>query len=240
MGIVESDVASILPVAIGHLCERGREGPWGEPLNTLSSLAFLYVAVALYRLYRKHSELKGLRVWDIRLLLANVVCIGIASTVFHTVPNQYTELADITFIVAFINIYFFSAMIRIVKCGWYQTIICFFAYAGVTHILVAQFPHAMNDSIGYLSSMMALIMIAVYLNMKRRLASRAFLVASLVGVVSLFMRVVDKEVCEVIPVGTHCLWHVLNATLIYILMRQLIRNVNRRERMLREANIYLA
>jgi threonine/homoserine/homoserine lactone efflux protein len=67
-----------------------------------------------------------------------------------------------------------------------------------------------------------------------------FLIASLVGVVSLFMRSIDNAVCNVFPLGTHFMWHGFNSLLIYILMRQLIRNVNRRERMLREANIYLA
>jgi hypothetical protein len=37
------------------------------------------------------------------------------------------------------------------------------------------------------------------------------------------------------PFGSHFIWHTLNATLIYILLKQLIRNVNRVARLKRMA-----
>jgi hypothetical protein len=89
----------------------------------------------------------------------------------------------------------------------------------------------MNDSIGYLSSMIALIAIAVHLHLRARPSSQYFMLAALIGVMSLFFRVVDREVCDVFPFGTHFLWHSCNATLLYILLKQIIRNVNRDARL---------
>jgi membrane-associated HD superfamily phosphohydrolase len=121
------------------LCERSAPGLWAEPLNLLSSLMFIFVAVALFRFAKKQTELHGKWKVDVYVLIFLVGCIGVASLTFHAYPTYYTELADISFIVLFINLYFIGAMLRIVKCGRSQTLICFLAYAGSTHILVQRF-----------------------------------------------------------------------------------------------------
>lgn len=217
------------------ICERTGDGYFEEPLNVLSNLFFIWAAVAVFSYYRSLPELKRKKFYDVPILTGLIAIIGILSMVFHTYPTPYTEAFDTIPIVAFIIIYFFSAMFRIAKCNIYQALICFVAFAGFTHISVTQFPHAFNDSIGYLSSMVALIAIAFYLNMKRRGSARAFMFIALVGIVSLFFRSIDNAVCQAMPIGTHFLWHSLNAYLLYMLMIQLVRNVNRRGYLIRKA-----
>jgi hypothetical protein len=46
--------------------------------------------------------------------------------------------------------------------------------------------------------------------------------------VSLAFRSVDNVVCDVVPIGSHFLWHVLNALLLYVLMSGLIEHSERR------------
>jgi hypothetical protein len=41
--------------------------------------------------------------------------------------------------------------------------------------------------------------------------------------VSLVFRTVDEAVCTAIPIGTHFLWHVCNAIMLYLLLAALIR-----------------
>jgi hypothetical protein len=214
------------------LCERnGSEAFWAEPLNALTSIGFLIAAAMLYRYYRGREELHGIWRIDIVVLIGLIVAIGFASFNFHTQPSGISETIDITVIIVFIILYFWSAMFRIAQCNWFQAIVAFIAYLGFTHMSVTLFPNALNDSIGYLSSMGALMFIALYLNLKHRYSARALLTAALVGVVSLFFRSVDNAVCEVFPVGTHFLWHSLNAVLLYMLMKQLIRNIDRDARL---------
>ena len=215
------------------LCERAAHGPLEEPLNMLSNMLFFVVAIAILRYYRTHPDLKGKWIWDLHVLTILIVVIGVGSSVFHAYPSPLSELFDIIPIVAFILLFFTSIIVRIGKTNAFQTIICLMAFASTTHFFVTQFPNALNDSIGYLSSMGALVMIAIYLNMKRRPSSQQFLLAALLGVVSLFFRSVDNGVCETIPFGTHFLWHSLNAALIYVVMKQLVRNVNREARLAR-------
>ncbi len=217
------------------LCERTSDAFLSEPLNAISNLSFILVAIMIYRTYRDHQDLKGKWIWDLHILTILIFSIGLFSFIYHIYPTPYTETMDVIPIVAFINIFFFSIIVRIGHTNAFQTVVCFLAFVGSTHILVSQFPNAMNDSIGYLSSMVALVVIAIYLHMMRRPSSHQFLLASLIGVISLFFRAIDNAVCDTIPIGTHFLWHSLNALLLYILMKQVIRNVNRDARLRRMA-----
>ncbi len=222
------------------ICERITDGFFGEPLNSLTNLGFIITAIALMRYCKRNSDIKGYAIYDIYVMIGLIFSIGIGSSLFHMYPTPLTETIDMVPIVLFINVFFLSTMLRVVKCTVFETCICYLAFGGVTHILVSQFPNAFNDSIAYLSTMGSLVVIAFYLNVKRRATARAFLLAALLGVVSLFFRSIDNALCDKVPIGTHFLWHTFNAILIYILMVQLIRNVNRRARMLRDANQHFA
>lgn len=215
------------------VCERHGLGFIAEPLNVLSSFAFIFVAMMITRYYRREEDIIDKWRWDIRVMISLCFVIGVNSVVFHAFPTPMTELLDTIAIVAFIMIYFLSVLFRIGRCNPFQAGICFVAFLGFSHMLVSQFPEALNDSIGYLSSMIALIMIAVHLHLKARPSSQHFMLAAIVGVVSLFCRAIDKEICPMLPIGSHFLWHMLNATLLYILLKQIIRNVNREARLKR-------
>lgn len=233
LSVLQSTHATMGDDALAHaygLCERTGHGPFQEPLNILTNLLFFAVALALFRYYRTHPDLKGKWIWDLHVLTALTALIGAGSIAFHTHPTPVTELMDIIPIVVFIVLFFISIIRRVGRTNWFETTVCFMAFAGSTHMFVTQFPNALNDSIGYLSSMGALVMIAIYLHLKRRPSSHQFLLAALLGVVSLFFRAVDNTACAVFPLGTHFLWHSLNAALIYVVMMQLIRNVNREAR----------
>ncbi len=217
------------------VCERGSLGILAEPLNVLSSVAFMIVAVSIYRYYHRHEDLERKWLWDIHALTFLTFIIGFNSVIFHSFPSPTTELMDTIPIVMFIILYFWSVLFRIGRCTPFQAVVCFVAFVGFSHILVAQFPHSLNDSIGYLSSMIALIVIAVHLHLKARPSSQHFMLAAIVGVCSLFCRAIDREVCPQFPVGSHFMWHMLNATLLYLLLKQIIRNVNRDARLKRLA-----
>jgi hypothetical protein len=213
------------------VCERASHGLFAEPLNVISSFMFIIVAISIFRYYRRHADLEKRWIWDIHVLTVLTFVIGMNSIIFHTFPTPTTELMDTIPIVMFIILYFWSVLFRIGRCTLFQAAICFVAFVGFSHMLVSQFPRAMNDSIGYLSSMVALIAIAVHLHLRARPSSQYFMLAAIIGVVSLFCRAIDHEVCSEFPFGTHFFWHCCNATLLYILLKQIIRNVNRDARL---------
>jgi hypothetical protein len=49
--------------------------------------------------------------------------------------------------------------------------------------------------------------------------AQALLLASAVFAISLTFRSIDRLACELVPTGTHFLWHLCNATVLFVLMR---------------------
>jgi hypothetical protein len=50
------------------------------------------------------------------------------------------------------------------------------------------------------------------------------LVAAFVFIASLICRIVDLDVCVAVPFGTHFIWHILNATVIYLVLKGAVSN----------------
>jgi hypothetical protein len=74
----------------------------------------------------------------------------------------------------------------------------------------------------YLPTLLLMIAIVAALYWRQSQTAGAILVATVVFLLSFTARTLDAEVCPVLPVGTHFLWHLLNATLLYILVRAAI------------------
>jgi hypothetical protein len=86
-----------------------------------------------------------------------------------------------------------------------------------------------NGSLGYVPALAALVLIGVALVIRRHGAGSAVLAAGAVFAVSLILRTVDFEVCGVTSMmgrarGTHALWHIANALLLYLLLLAAIRH----------------
>ncbi len=218
------------------VCERKVQNDiYAEPLNVITGIGFFIAAFMVYLHCKNHPEVRNERKIDIYIMIFLICLIGVASITFHMVPSKYTELFDIVTIVTFIHVFFYSFVVRVAGLKLFNITIVYLAFLGSTHMLVSQFPNAMNDSVAYLSSVVAIIFMAFYMRRKRRSAAGSYFVASIIGMVSLFFRSIDNFVCDQIPFGTHFIWHILNAFLIFILMKQLVRSINRRARMLRMA-----
>ena len=57
---------------------------------------------------------------------------------------------------------------------------------------------------------------------ERRVERFTLLAAAGVYLAALFFRTIDNEVCPVLPIGTHFLWHLLIGLVTYLAMRPLI------------------
>ena len=87
----------------------------------------------------------------------------------------------------------------------------------------------LNGSVGYLPAFIVLLLVGGALYVKRHPAARSLIGAGLIFAVSLTLRTIDRTICAATdvgvmhgPIGTHFVWHILNATLLYILMRAAI------------------
>jgi hypothetical protein len=63
---------------------------------------------------------------------------------------------------------------------------------------------------------------AVALVAKEPSTRRSLALAALVFAISLGLRTVDNAICPQVPLGTHFIWHILNAVVLYVLLHTAI------------------
>jgi hypothetical protein len=195
---------------IDAYCERLGVGLAAEPLNALSNAAFFAAAIyGLIAARRAHAD------WPVWLLAALAGLVGAGSLAFHTFANRWSMLADVVPIAIFIYGYFGFALRRLLKLSWLMTATGLLSLLAA-NTLVAQFaPQGLlNGSIGYVPALVAAITVALILRARQHPAYRHFAAAAVIFALSLVFRTVDRIACATIPIGTHFLWHVLNATVI--------------------------
>ncbi len=203
---------------IDSYCERVAPGFWDEPLNALSNGAFLLAAAAAMIYIRGHDTAGRDRpLWALATLVA---IIGVGSFLFHTFATFWAMLADVIPISIFIYCYLGYAFRRYLGAGWVVTLGVLAVFIVGSFTLDNAVPaHVLNGSVGYLPALGALFAIGGLAAAKHHPAGRMMIVAGGIFVVSLVFRSIDNEVCTSLPIGTHFIWHCLNATLLYMLLR---------------------
>ncbi len=203
---------------IDSYCERIAPGFWDEPLNAVSNAAFLIAAAAAAAYIRRHESAGQDRpLWALTILVG---IIGVGSFLFHTLATFWAMLADVIPISIFIYCYLGYALRRYLGAGWVVTLGVLAVFIAGSLSLDATVPaHVLNGSVGYLPALGALFAIAGLAAAKGHPAARGMAMAGLLLTVSLALRTIDSTVCATWPYGTHFLWHCLNATLLYVLLR---------------------
>jgi len=220
-------------------CERGTNTAlWAEPINTISNAGFFLAALMAWQLllWRPREE----RSADHYLLIALGFLIGFGSLAFHLYADEGTALADIVPIVLFMLVYLGFALNRFlgVPPGWTVLLAVGFALlvgaamhvqcgdGGITFAVsaVADAKPCLNGSVGYLPALGALIVIGMLLVERHHRAGPYVVWAAAIFAVSIVFRSVDLSFCDQVVidgrnVGTHFIWHLLNALVLFLLLR---------------------
>lgn len=201
---------------INAYCERLGPGYWAEPVNALSNAAFILAGLAALRIWHRRGG------DDLPVLILTVIIflVGIGSFLFHTHANYWSLLADVLPITLFIYVYFFFAMRRMIGMGAARAILALVGFILFSLGFRQLFPPGLlHGSAGYLPALLALLAVAAVLRLRGQALAQSLLAAAGLFAVSLTFRTIDPVVCHELPVGTHFLWHVLNAILLLVLVR---------------------
>ena len=220
-------------------CERTDANYWSEPINALTNLSFILAAIwAYWTYYNQRLGTDPKPPQDPLILVAVIMAglIGIGSYLFHTHATVWSSLADVIPIWSFVAFYLFLAIYRIVGTSLGRAAriygISLVSIAAilwfVSNILLASDAEAagsdgFNGSTQYLPGMIALYGFAFVLVVKKHPAMGWILAAAITFSVSIFFRTIDIMVCEILPLGTHFLWHSLNGLFIGLLLQALVR-----------------
>lgn len=205
-------------------CERTAPGLWQEPLNTLTNLAFLIAAGLLLRLYLQVYRGRHAQGWDRLLLIGLLAAIGVGSGLWHLTAERWAMLADVLPIAGFISVFLLVFLVRVAGLGLLPTLVLFLLYHAVNSgVQAALPPDFLNGSVFYLPTWMALVLMSAWLAYKGHAQWPDYAWASALFLVSLTFRTVDQAWCGPLPMGTHFIWHLLNALLLYLLVRGLLQ-----------------
>ncbi len=202
--------------AVDLYCERTDPSFWAEPVNAISNVAFLIAAAVAFVQWRA----AGGRGWPVPLLIALAAVVGVGSFIFHTVATQGAELFDTVPIAVFIYGYLLFALRRYLALSLPVSLALLVAFAGLTYAEAALVPpDALNGSHAYLPALAAMLIVG---GLARGQAGHLVLAAAAAFALSLVFRSVDNALCPWLPLGTHFLWHILNAVVLYLLLRAAI------------------
>jgi hypothetical protein len=203
---------------VGDYCERTASGLWGEPFNAVSNLAFLVASGVLLWLVSRQRPAPPVRVW---LLPALLGVVGLCSLSFHTLATGFTEALDSLSILAFVLVALTVLLHDMWTVPWrwaWLSVPAFVAFAvAVDAPLIAIFG-ADAALGGYLPALLGLVGLGVALRLRGEVSRYGtwLLWAAGVFAVSLTARTVDRPLCTDIPTGTHFVWHILNAVVLFI------------------------
>jgi len=191
-------------------CERTGPDYWSEPVNALTNLAFIAAALIMAGRLRGPGMAMG------RVLAGVLFVIGVGSWLFHTHANRLTGLLDVLPILVFILLYVFAAtrdflgarplVAALVTAG-------FLPYAALTVPLFSMVP-GLGSSAGYAPVPLLILVYALLLRHRLPRVARGLAVGAGVLILSLTFRTLDQASCAILPMGTHFLWHILNAVML--------------------------
>ncbi len=201
-------------------CERLDASFFAEPLNALSNLFFIIAAYLVYRYMRQRQQHNRF----VMVLVGLMVLIGMGSFLWHTLATPLSELADVIPITLFIYLYLFAFVLY--HKDSYLLALAFVAFYTLVNFLVTRYMDmtTLNGSIAYLPALLFLILLLFILKKRKK----QFTVIIVIFVVSLSLRSIDFMMCDVISFGTHFLWHVFNAVLLYFLLIFLLQSLGKK------------
>jgi len=227
---------------IFNYCERGQDpGFWAEPVNAVTNVAFLIAALlAAIELMRMPRTSRGV---SEAALVIMVGVIGVGSFLFHTYATRWASIADIAPIGVFMLAYVAYVLRRFVGLNWLLVLtglailVASLRYAATIQcnqqtllpITAAATSRCLNGTVAYLPALVALAASAVMLAALRHPSWRYLAGATALLFLAMTFRTLDFELCGITRtggrvLGTHFLWHVLNASLLYVLLLAALRH----------------
>lgn len=201
-------------------CERSANPAfWAEPVNALTNILFL---VAAWFVWRRANKLEATSTGT-SLLLILMCAIGIGSFLWHTFATTWARWADVLPILFFQLLYAWMYFRKVAQVRRVSALAIVVVY-GVTAFGGRQFPHLLNGSLIYAPAMMFLLFLGAYHAATKRRERYIVLGATGIFIIALTARTMDNIICPCFPLGSHFMWHVCNALVLYLVMSALLAN----------------
>ncbi len=196
--------------SIDGYCERLDASYWAEPLNAVTNAAFLIAALVMWR------RVRGRDVAPAAALCAVLAVIGAGSYLFHTHATAWAGVADVVPILCFILLYLYAVNRHVWGLSWARALgatALFLPYAAATVPLFQRLP-GLGSSAGYAPVPVLIAFYAFALRHRHPETARGLAIGAGMLTLSLAFRTLDAPLCAQLPIGTHFLWHLMNAAML--------------------------
>lgn len=208
-------------------CERTEPGWFAEPLNTVTGLAYF---IAAWQAWKQLERARWREQWDLHLLALLIALVGLSSVLWHASGMLWLFWLDVAAAVFFAVGYWSAFLFRVPGFGvgglsltWVLT------GAGLALFYLFVPGATAGTTLGYLPMLVILAAaLTLAVRVDRRLARDLVLATAVFGL-ALVLRALDPVLCDWAVVGTHWLWHLLTAGLLFVLVDGLLRHVRLRE-----------
>ena len=196
-------------------------------MNAWSNGAFLVAAIAGWRLLSVSPNAKAHRA--IRALTLLAALAGIGGYLFHRSDAPYAKWGETVPILAFMLLYVWLLLRRFFHWNFVIAIPVLALYAAAVYWLEthapgqAPFGRAMN-----LPTLVLFLLAAIGFLLRLREAFWPMLWALVVLLASSAASAADAPICPMLGLGTHVIWHLLDALLLYLLLRLAVLHAPRR------------
>ena len=201
---------------IDHYCERVGPGLLGEPLNAVSSLAFVAVAWPAWRYLARGRATNR----DGAILAALIVAVACASLGWHSLATAWARWLDISALLAFQTVWLWIYLRGALAVAPRMAGLVLFGF-GLSLVPAAAHASSSNGLLLYLPTLAILFALGLHRRLRLRREPNLLLVAAAVFALALVVRTVDASLCAAIPVGTHFAWHLLGALVAWLALRSL-------------------
>ncbi|WP_412563920.1 ceramidase domain-containing protein [Thalassobius sp. MITS945101] len=193
---------------VDSYCERVDPSFWAEPVNFVTNLAFILGALWIW------PRVKGL-IWG-QVLAANLFVIGVGSGLFHSYAEVWAAAVDVLPILSFVLIYIYIAH----RSYWGHSVtrasiwlVAFVPFVALTVPLFQLVP-GLGGSASYAPVALLIALHAVLLRSRLPQVARGLGIGAALLAGAILARSLDLPLCQSWPMGTHFLWHILNAVML--------------------------
>ena len=162
-----------------------------------------------------------------RILSFILFSIGCGSFLFHTFAQTWAAILDVTAILIFILTYIFLANRRFL--AWSKMVsligvILFFPYQLLFASILSNIQF-FGSSAQYVPVAILIFFYSALLHKSKSNLSRELFVGATILSLSIFARTIDEPLCLIVSVGTHFIWHILNAIMLAWMIEILRRHM---------------
>ena len=208
-----------LSQSIDIYCERLDVGIWAEPINAVTNFAFILAAIIMW--IRCKNLVEG------RVLAFLLFSIGCGSFLFHTFAQTWAAILDVTPILIFILAYIYAANRRFLVWSKRMSItgvILFLPYQFLVVSILSSIQF-LGSSAQYVPVAILIFFYSALLHKSKTNLSRELFVGATILSLSIFARTIDEPLCLIVSVGTHFIWHILNAIMLAWMIEILRRHM---------------